>query len=82
MEIAGVFHRVRHCDVRSLYPSLLLHFNQSPARDAAGIFLQLLDELRTFRLTANDRARQLPAGPKKQQQESLQSSFKILINSF
>lgn len=82
MEIAGVFHRVRHCDVRSLYPSLLLHFNQSPARDEAGIFLQLLDELRTFRLTAKDRARQLPAGPEKQQQESLQSSFKILINSF
>ena len=42
MENSGVFHRVRHCDVRSLYPSLLLTLAQAPVRDEAGIFLELL----------------------------------------
>lgn len=82
MEAAGVFHNVRHCDVRSLYPSLLLMFNIAPARDEAGIFLSLLAKLRSFRLAAKDRARMLPEGVEKRQQEALQSSFKILINSF
>ncbi|MBQ9787662.1 MAG: hypothetical protein IJW33_05790 [Lentisphaeria bacterium] len=82
MEASGVFHKVCHCDVRSLYPSLLLHFGISPARDEAGIFLRLLRRLREFRLAAKDRARELPDGVEKQQQQALQSSFKILINSF
>lgn len=82
MEAAGVFHRVCHCDVRSLYPSLLLHFGQAPSRDDAGVFLELLAKLRKFRLEAKDRARELPEGNEKQQQLALQSSFKILINSF
>ena len=82
MEVAGVFHSVRHCDVRSLYPSLLLTMQISPARDDAGIFLELLAKLRTFRLQAKDRAKSLPDGPEKRKFEALQSSFKILINSF
>lgn len=82
MESAGIFHHVRHCDVRSLYPSLLLSLNTAPARDDANIFLPLLDRLRTFRLAAKDKARTLPDGMEKRQLESLQSSFKILINSF
>ena len=82
MEAAGVFHHVRHCDVRSLYPSLLLHFAQAPSRDEAGIFLPLLEKLRDFRLSAKDRARQEQKEAKKRQLEALQSSFKILINSF
>lgn len=82
MEVAGVFHNVRHCDVRSLYPSLLLMFDTAPVRDEAGVFLSLLAKLRTFRLAAKDRARSLPNGVEKSQQEALQSSFKILINSF
>ncbi len=82
MEIAGVFHKVRHCDVRSLYPSLLLTMQISPARDEAGIFLELLNKLRRFRLQAKDRAKSLPDGAEKRKFEALQSSFKILINSF
>ena len=78
----GVFHSVRHCDVRSLYPSLLLMFGRSPKKDELGIFLKLLTELRRFRLEAKDRARALPDGPAKRQAEALQSSFKVLINSF
>ena len=82
MEVAGVFHQVRHCDVRSLYPSLLLAAGRSPSRDEAGIFLQLLKKLRDFRLSAKDRARNEPEEAKRRQLEALQSSFKILINSF
>ena len=82
MENSGVFQNVRHCDVRSLYPSLLLHFKQSPRRDEAGIFLELLEKLRSFRLAAKDRAKILPDSKEKQQLNALQNSFKILINSF
>ena len=82
MEVAGVFRGVRHCDVRSLYPSLLLNRGESPRRDEAGIFLDTLRRLREFRLAAKDRARALPPGPEQRQQQALQSSFKILINSF
>ena len=82
METPGVFHNVRHCDVRSLYPSLLLHFRRDPARDELGIFLSSLEKLRTFRLEAKDRARSLPPGKEKVKFDALQSSFKILINSF
>ena len=74
--------RVRHCDVRSLYPSLLLLLDEAPARDELGIFLKLLKELRQFRLEAKDRVRALPDGVEKQQARALQSSFKVLINSF
>ena len=82
MEVSGVFHHVRHCDVRSLYPSLLLALDRAPRRDEAGIFLGLLRKLRDFRLAAKDRARTLPDGPEKKQLLALQSSFKILINAF
>ena len=78
----GVFKNVRHCDVRSLYPSILLHLKRSPQRDDAGVFLQKLAQLRQFRLEAKDKARSLPPGAAKTRFEALQSSCKILINSF
>ena len=77
----GVYHHVRHCDVRSLYPSLLLYLDKSPCRDELGIFLKLLGELRTFRFNAKDRAR-AASGNEKQRFNALQNTFKILINSF
>ena len=77
----GVYHQVRHCDVRSLYPSLLLYLDKAPVRDELGIFLKLLAELRTFRLNAKDRAR-AASGAERQRFNALQNTFKILINSF
>ncbi len=83
MERSGVFHKVRHCDVRSLYPSILLMLKRSPERDHLGIFLDYLEKLRIFRLEAKDKLRTLPDGSREKiQTEALQSSFKILINSF
>ena len=77
----GVYHTVRHCDVRSLYPSILLWLNQNPAKDELGIFTGLLQKLRTFRLEAKDQAKSA-SGTDKQRFTALQNSFKILINSF
>ena len=50
--VTGVVGPVVHCDVASLYPSILLAYRLQPARDTLGLFLPLLDELRTFRLQA------------------------------
>ncbi len=81
-EAHGLFRNVCHCDVRSLYPSLLLMFSQSPARDELGIFLKYLEKLRRFRLDAKDKMRSLAPGRERSEFEALQSSFKVLINSF
>ncbi len=79
---AGVFERIDHCDVRSLYPSVILSEGWIPARDTLQIFPQWLKKLRTFRLQAKDAARSAETPEKKDYYNALQSAFKILINSF
>ena len=48
----GVARNVWHCDVASLYPSIMLQFDCFPATDQLQIFRHLLTDLRTFRLEA------------------------------
>src|SRR5438067_4320177 len=48
----GVAHNVWHCDVASLYPSIMLQFDCFPASDRLQIFRSLLTDLRAFRLQA------------------------------
>ncbi|OQA82851.1 MAG: DNA polymerase II [Lentisphaerae bacterium ADurb.Bin242] len=79
---AGVFDRIDHCDVRSLYPSIILSEGWVPARDSLGIFPELLAKLRSFRLEAKDSAKKAFTQEKKDYYNALQSAFKILINSF
>jgi len=79
--IEGVVRPVHHCDVRSLYPSLMLNQRLGPASDDAGVFLALLETLRTFRLDAK-RAMQAASGDRRLEWDALQGTFKILINSF
>lgn len=81
-EKSGVFHNVCHCDVRSLYPSLLVAGKLNPGKDRLGIFHSRLAELRRFRLEAKDRAAAETDPVKKAHFRNLQQSFKILINSF
>ncbi|MFA6930410.1 MAG: DNA polymerase domain-containing protein [Lentisphaeria bacterium] len=77
----GVFTNVWHIDVRSLYPSVILAKNLHPVHDELGVFSKLLEQLRTFRLSAKDAMR--TAEPElRDHYQALQSSFKILINSF
>ncbi len=79
---AGVFHEVRHVDVRSLYPSILLANEWAPQRDTLREFPRLLFELRKFRLQVKDAMRLASTERERQELAATQSSFKILINSF
>src|SRR5215472_12819106 len=78
----GVARNVWHCDVASLYPSIMLQFDCFPATDELQIFRHLLTDLRNFRLEAKAemRAEQDPA--RQHHLKALQNIFKILLNSF
>jgi DNA polymerase elongation subunit (family B) len=77
----GVARDVWHCDIASLYPSVMLAFGLLPAADSLGVFGDMLARLRTFRLEAKARMRSA-AGAEKSHLDALQGTFKILINSF
>jgi DNA polymerase, archaea type len=77
----GVARNVLHCDVTSLYPSLMIEGPHQPAADRLGVFLKLLEDLRSFRVQAKAAVREL-AGAERRDLEALQQTFKILINSF
>src|SRR3954447_6335046 len=81
----GVARNVWHCDIASLYPSIMLQFDCWPATDQLQIFRHLLTDLRTFRLEA--KAQMQATNKEKNRQRwhhlhALQNTFKILINSF
>ncbi len=78
----GVVRNVHHCDVRSLYPSLMLARRIAPRTDELGCFLHMLRQLRQFRLDARDKARRAASAAERTHHEALQATFKILINSF
>ncbi len=83
---SGVARNVWHCDVASLYPSVMLRFGYFPVSDALGIFRGLLSDLRTFRLEAKTKMRESSGDPVRRREHNtfsaLQNTFKILINSF
>jgi DNA polymerase I len=82
----GVAKNVWHCDVASLYPSVMLRFDCFPVADRLGIFRGLLSDLRNFRLEAKARMREAEGRPDRLREfntyAALQATFKILINSF
>src|SRR6266480_3680084 len=78
----GVARNVWHCDIASLYPSVMLQFDCWPATDQLQIFRHLLTDLRTFRLEAKASMRAANDRAKQQYFHALQNTFKILINSF
>ncbi len=78
----GVFNNVWHVDVASLYPSIIISRNLQPATDTAKVFTNLLCELRNFRLEAKKATREADNQADRDHFDALQSSFKILINSF
>jgi len=80
--LTGVVHRVVHCDVASLYPSILLSFGLKPPKDTLDVFLPLLRELRGFRLEAKKRAQEAQSSHERDYYQALQQTFKVLINSF
>jgi DNA polymerase elongation subunit (family B) len=78
----GVARNVWHCDVASLYPSIMLQFDCFPVTDQLQIFRHLLTDLRTFRLEAKAQMRAEKDSGKQRYFHALQNTFKILINSF
>lgn len=79
---SGVFENVWHCDVRSLYPSIILSEKWVPSRDTESVFPEILSRLRSFRLEAKDNEKKAKNNEEKDYFNSLQTTFKILINSF
>ena len=82
MEFQGIARRVLHCDVTSLYPSVMLVYDYLPKKDHLGIFAGLLRDLRGFRVKAKELARAASNDETRVYFNALQSTFKILINSF
>src|SRR5437667_9815890 len=78
----GVARNVWHCDVASLYPSIMLQFDCFPASDRLQIFRHLLTDLRKFRLEAKAKMRAAKNPTEQRHLEAFQNTFKILINSF
>jgi DNA polymerase elongation subunit (family B) len=78
----GIVRNVWHCDVQSLYPSLMLAFDIKPRSDELNLFLPLLRDLRQFRLKAKADVKTATDNTQRQHLDALQQTFKILTNSF
>ncbi len=78
----GVVRNILHCDVASLYPSILLTYRLKPTCDTLDIFLPLLKDLRAFRLQAKGLAQNATSKHEGDYYQALQQTFKVLINSF
>jgi DNA polymerase elongation subunit (family B) len=78
----GVARNVWHCDVASLYPSIMLQFDCFPVTDELQIFRHLLTDLRSFRLEAKAKMRAEQDPTRQHYLQALQNTFKILLNSF
>ncbi|MCF6175595.1 MAG: ribonuclease H-like domain-containing protein [Victivallaceae bacterium] len=78
----GVFKNVWHCDIRSLYPSIILAEGWCPERDILKAYPRLLGKLRDFRFSAKDAEKSAATPASKDYFNALQTTFKILINSF
>jgi DNA polymerase, archaea type len=80
--ITGVVGPIVHADVASLYPSIMISNSIAPAKDELGIFTTLLEELTAQRLAAKQSARAASDPLERSRLDAMQSSLKILINSF
>lgn len=80
--VEGVVRTIHHCDIRSLYPSLMLTRAIGPRTDSLGVFHRLLEQLRQFRIGARDQEKAATAPAGRAHFNALQTTFKILINSF
>src|SRR6266516_3724248 len=78
----GVARNVWHCDITSLYPSVILQFDCFPATDQLQIFRHLLTDVRAFRLEAKAEMRAEKDPARQHHLQALQNTFKILLNSF
>ncbi len=78
----GVFGPVIHADVESLYPSIMVSYKILPETDELGVFQKTLKHLTKLRLDTKRGMREESDAMKKFKLDAMQSSLKILINSF
>jgi DNA polymerase elongation subunit (family B) len=78
----GLVGPVLHADVRSLYPSIMLVDHVRPPRDELDLMSGMLLQLRDFRLAARRAMATARSPVERHHLDALQSTFKILINSF
>ncbi len=79
---SGVLGPIVHADVESLYPSIMLSKKLSPTSDALNTFQKTLRHLTKLRLDAKRTMQSASNEFERLQLDAVQSSFKILINSF
>jgi DNA polymerase, archaea type len=80
--VHGLVQNVVHCDVASLYPSVMISYGLKPSGDSLDVFLPLLKDLRKFRLDAKHLAQEAETRHDRDYYQALQQTFKVLINSF
>jgi DNA polymerase elongation subunit (family B) len=80
--MTGVVGPVLDIDVESLYPSIMLSDGIAPHSETLGVFLGMLRQLTEMRLKVKKQMRAAKDPSEKTKLDALQSSFKILINSF
>ncbi|HTX18396.1 MAG TPA: 3'-5' exonuclease, partial [Bacteroidota bacterium] len=78
----GVLQPIVHADVESLYPSIMISKRICPRTDSLKTFGNALEHLTKLRLETKRRMKGLPEGTERLRLDALQSSFKILVNSF
>jgi DNA polymerase elongation subunit (family B) len=78
----GIFKRVVKADVESLYPSIMLSNQIRPTTDTENAFLPMLEHLTHRRIEAKANFQKAKDDTERTYWNGLQSSYKILINSF
>ncbi len=80
--LRGVLEPIIHADVESLYPSIMITEAIKPASDVLDVFPQILKELTQLRLDTKRHMKLAGDATERNRLDAMQSSFKILINSF
>ncbi len=78
----GVLGPVIHVDVESLYPSIMLKEDISPRSDSLRVFTSILRDLTKMRLDTKRKMQRTRNPEDRSKLDAVQSSLKILINSF
>ncbi len=80
--LRGAAGPIIHADVESLYPSIMLTYNVVPPADELGVFQKTLKHLTKLRLATKKQMKEEADPVAKSRLDAMQSSLKILINSF
>ena len=78
----GVLGPIIHADVESLYPSIMISKNILPRSDVLKVFHSVLRHLTKLRLETKKKMQNAANGAERSRLDAMQSSFKILVNSF